>query len=136
MPPGPRWLGRGCWPTSPTTPTRRPTSGNGSFLQGDSGAGRGWQLYRDAAAVDPEVRADQQELSRLRRFTATGLLSGLPTTALRTGMTRDDAIDTLMVIMGPESYDLLVRQTGYSVDRFEQWTARTLVAALLEPDSG
>jgi hypothetical protein len=64
------------------------------------------------------------------------LLSGLPTTALRTGMTRDDAIDTLMVIMGPESYDLLVRQTGYSVDRFEQWTARTLVAALLEPDSG
>jgi len=51
-------------------------------------------------------------------------------------MTRDDAIDTLMVIMGPESYDLLVRQTGYSVDRFEQWIARTLVAALLKPDSG
>ena len=99
-------------------------------------AALGWQLYRDAAAVDPEVRADQQELSRLRRFTATGLLSGVPTTALRAGMTRDDAIDTLMVIMGPESYDLLVRQTGYSVDRFEQWIARTLVAALLEPDSG
>ena len=51
-------------------------------------------------------------------------------------MTRDDAIDTLMVIMGPESYDLLVRQTGYSMDRFEQWISRTLVAALLEPDSG
>ena len=64
------------------------------------------------------------------------MLSGLPTSALRTGMTRDDAIDTLMVIMGPESYHLLVRQAGYSVDRFERWIARTLVAALLKPDSG
>ena len=42
-------------------------------------------------------------------------------------MTRDDAIDTLMVIMGPESYDLLVRQTGYSVDRFR---------AVDRPDAG
>jgi AcrR family transcriptional regulator len=93
----------------------------------------GWQLYRDAAAVDPEVRADQQELSRLRRFTAVGLLSGLPTSALRAGMTRDDAVDTVMVVMGPESYDLLVRQTGYSLDRFERCSADTLIAALLEP---
>jgi len=38
-----------------------------------------------------------------------------------------------MVVMGPESYDLLVRQTGYSLDRFERWTADTLIAALLEP---
>jgi len=99
-------------------------------------AALGWQLYRDAAAVDPEVRADQRELSRLRRFTAIGLLSGLPTGALRAGMTRDDAVDTLMVVMGPESYDLLVGQTGYSLDRFERWTADTLIAALLEPDQG
>jgi len=96
-------------------------------------AALGWQLYRDAAAVDPEVRADQREFSRLRRFTVTGLLSGLPASALRTGLTRDDAIDTLMVIMGPESYDLLVGQSGYSLDRFEHWVADTSIAALLEP---
>jgi AcrR family transcriptional regulator len=96
-------------------------------------AALGWQLYRDAAAVDPEVRADQQELSRQRRVTIAGVLSGLPDRAFRSGMTRDEAIDTLMVVMGPESYDLLVRQTGYSLDRYEQWTARTSIAALLEP---
>jgi hypothetical protein len=39
----------------------------------------------------------------------------------------------VMVVMGPESYDLLVRQTGYSLDRFERWSADTLIAALLEP---
>jgi hypothetical protein len=118
-------------------PIRGPTSAQWPDSSGRRPSGpRGWQLYRDAAAVDPEVRADQRELSRLRRFTAIGLLSGLPTGALRAGMTRDDAVDTLMVVMGPESYDLLVGQTGYSLDRFERWTADTLIAALLEPDQG
>lgn len=97
-------------------------------------AALGWQLYRDAAAVDPEVRADQQQLSRLRRVTLTAGLSGLPDEAFRSGITRDEAIDTAMVIMGPESYDLLVLQNGYSLDRFEQWVAGTLIAALLEPE--
>ena len=96
-------------------------------------AAPGWQLYRVAAAVPPEVRADQVELSRLRRLTATGLFSVVSNSALRAGMTRDDAIDTFLVIMGPESYDLLVRQMGYSVDRFERWIAGTLIASLLEP---
>lgn len=94
-------------------------------------AALGWQLYRDAAAVDPEVRQDQLEFSRQRRATVTGVLGGLPSEALRAGMTRDEAIDTFMVIAGPESYDLLVGQTGYDLDRFEQWIARTLIAALL-----
>ena len=81
-------------------------------------AALGWQLYRDAAAVDPEIRADQLELSRRRRVTMTGLLSGLPDRALRTGLSRDAAIDTLLVVMGPESYSLLVGQTGYSLQQF------------------
>jgi AcrR family transcriptional regulator len=97
-------------------------------------ASLGWQLYRDAAAVDPEIRADQRELSRLRRLTTAGVLSALPDTALRPGMTQDTAIDTAMVVMGPESYDLLVRQLGYSLDRFEQWIADTLIACLLPPE--
>ena len=98
-------------------------------------AALGWQLYRDAAAVDPEIRNDQLELSRLRRVTLTGLLSGLPDGALRDGLSRDDAIDTLLVIMGPESYVLLVGQAGYSLQRFEEWLAATLIASLLEPGS-
>jgi hypothetical protein len=49
-----------------------------------------------------------------------GVLSGLPDSAIRVGLTRDDAIDTVMVVLGPESYDLLVLQVGYSLDRFEQ----------------
>lgn len=98
-------------------------------------AALGWQLYRDAAAVDPEVREDQREFSRRRRATVAGVLDGLSSHALRIGMSRDDAIDTVMVIAGPESYDLLVVQTGYDLDQFEVWIARTLIAALLEPDT-
>jgi hypothetical protein len=67
--------------------------------------------------------------------TLTGLLSGLPDGALRVGLSRDDAIDTLLVIMGPESYLLLVGQAGYSLQRFEEWLAATLIASLLKPGS-
>lgn len=98
-------------------------------------AALGWQLYRDAAAIDPEIRADQEELVNNRRHTMTVVMSRLPDSALRPGLSRDDAIDTAMVVMGPESYHLLVEQFGYSPDRYEQWVDRTLTAALLEPGS-
>ena len=99
-------------------------------------AALGWRLYRDAAAVDPDIGADQLALSRQRRLTMTGLLSGLPDSAFRARLSRDDAIDTLLVIMGPESYHLLVDQSGYSLQRFEEWVADTLIACLLEPRLG
>ena len=47
----------------------------------------------------------------------TGVLSRLPDSASAAGLSRDDAIDTAMVVMGPESYHLLVEQFGYSLDR-------------------
>ncbi len=90
-----------------------------------------WRLYRDAAATEPEIAADWHRLQLLRRDTLAALLHDLPDAELRTGLTRDDAVDTLWAIASPETYDLLVERAGYTMDRYQTWITNTLAAALL-----
>ena len=61
------------------------------------------------------------------------LLHGVTGSAvsLADGLTRQQAIDTAWAIASPESYDLLVRRLGYSLDEFRFWMERTLSAAIL-----
>jgi AcrR family transcriptional regulator len=92
-----------------------------------------WRLYRDAAAVDPEIAGDHAELERERRRTLAAALAGLDDECLRPGLTRDAAVDTLLVLAGPASYEALVEGRGYSLDEFEAWLAGCLVALLLRP---
>jgi len=97
----------------------------------------GWQTYRDGAAVDPDIAADWQQLSDLRRRAFHAFFARIPPEALRAGLSNAAAADTAWVIASPDTHDLLVRQAGYSYDQLENWTRSTLSAALLagqEPD--
>jgi AcrR family transcriptional regulator len=105
------------------------------FRQIAERAALGWQLYRDAAATDSEVAADWQALQALRRQTFATLIGRLPTAGLRRGLTRAAAADTAWAIASPETYDLLVRHRGYTLDRYQKWVASSLEALLLEPTS-
>lgn len=93
-----------------------------------------WRLYRDAAAVDPEIAADHAELERERRRTLAAALTGLDDGSLRPGLTREAAVDTLLVLASPATYECLVTDRGYSLDEFESWLADSLVAGLLRRD--
>ena len=90
--------------------------------------------WSDAAAVDPEIAADRAELDRERRRTLAAALAGLDDGCLRPGLTRSAAVDTLLVVAGPATYEALVEGLGYSLDEFETWLAGTLIAAVLRPD--
>lgn len=92
-----------------------------------------WRLYREAAAVDPEIAADHAELERERRRTLAAALAGVDDDCLRPGLTRSVAVDTLLVLAGPATYQALVEGLGYPLDEFESWLADTSVAALLAP---
>jgi AcrR family transcriptional regulator len=91
----------------------------------------GWQTYRDGAAVDPDIAADWQALSDLRRGGFHALIARIPAGVLRPGLTSAAAADTAWVIASPDTHDLLVRQAGYSYDQLEEWVRSTLAAALL-----
>jgi AcrR family transcriptional regulator len=91
----------------------------------------GWQTYREGAGVDPDIAADWQQLSDLRRRAFHAFFARLPAKALRPGLTNAVAADTAWVIASPDTHDLLVRQAGYSYDQLEEWVRGTLGAALL-----
>ena len=93
----------------------------------------GWQTYRDAAATDPDIAADWQRLSEMRREAFHALLARIPDAALRPGLSPALAADTAWAIASPETHHQLVRQAGYTYDDLESWVRSTLSAALL-PD--
>jgi hypothetical protein len=64
------------------------------------------------------------------------VISRLPTGSLRSGLTLDAAVDTAWAIASPETYDLLVRHAGYTLDNYEDWVIATLTAVLLRPQPG
>jgi AcrR family transcriptional regulator len=96
-------------------------------------AALGWQLYRDAAASDAEIAADWQVLQELRHQTFAGLINHLPARSLRPGLTRAGATDTAWTIASPDTYDLLVRIRGYTLDQYQKWVTTSLTNLLLRP---
>jgi AcrR family transcriptional regulator len=94
-------------------------------------AATGWRLYRDAAAVDPEIAADWHELQILRHRLFSRILGDIPASALADGFTIETAVDTAWTIASPESHDLLVHRLGYTLPEFQLWMEQTLSAALL-----
>jgi AcrR family transcriptional regulator len=96
-------------------------------------AALGWQLYRDGAASDPEIAADWQALQALRHQTFSALIKRLPAGSLRTGLTRSSATDTAWAIASPDTYDMLVRIRGYTIDQYQKWVTTSLTTLLLRP---
>ena len=89
-------------------------------------------LVREAAASDPEMARLQQEMdaARLTRMThnARTLLNGRH---LREGLTLEAAAEVLWIYSSPELYELLVLRRGWSVERYGQFIADAMIAALL-----
>ena len=98
-------------------------------------AATGWALYRDAAAVDPEIAADWNELQLLRHQLISQVLADIPATAMTRGLTQKSAADTAWTIASPESYDLLVHRLGYQLSDFHDWVKRTLITSILADQS-
>lgn len=94
-------------------------------------AAAGWKLYRDAAATDAEIAADWDQLQLMRRETMATIVAHIPSDELRPGLSLEAARDTAWAIASPESHELLVRRTGYSLEEFERWMDATLTATLL-----
>lgn len=98
-------------------------------------AATGWALYREAAAIDPELAADWDQLQGLRHRLFGKILSGIPEDALRPGLTWAAAVDTAWVIASPDSYELLVGRLQYTPAAFQEWMRQTLFSALLGLDT-
>jgi AcrR family transcriptional regulator len=89
-------------------------------------------LAREAATSDPEIAATLDQISAARYERMTVNARGLWTAGhLRPGITSEQAADILWAYCSPELYDLLVTRRGWSAERFGNFIAEALTAALL-----
>jgi AcrR family transcriptional regulator len=95
-------------------------------------AGPPHRVLMEAAATDPELAAvwtqlEAQRLDGMRRIAQ--LLSDRG--ALRPGLSVEEAGDVLWTMNSLAVYDLLVRQRGWTPERYRDWIASTNARALL-----
>lgn len=89
-------------------------------------------VVRGAAAIDAEL-ADIWATNIAQRGTVQRTFAAaLATkTQLCDGLTVDEAADIMLLLLGPESYSLLVGVRGWSRERWQDWTLEALVRQLL-----
>jgi AcrR family transcriptional regulator len=93
------------------------------------------ERLREAAATDPRLAelwstAEQQRLygARLVASTVEGLAP------LRPGLTQDRAAEAIWALTGPEHYQRLVHDRGWSQEEYIDWLGRSFEAILLSDD--
>jgi AcrR family transcriptional regulator len=95
-------------------------------------AGKIQLVIRSAAAVDPEVEAVWDQMTKERLVGMTAFAQHLNDGKhLRSGISVEDARDILWTYNSVEIYDLLVLQRGWTPEMYGRWVAEAMIAALL-----
>jgi TetR/AcrR family transcriptional regulator of autoinduction and epiphytic fitness len=90
-----------------------------------------------ASTADPEAAAIWQKNLEDRRTGMTMFAAELAATGeLRPEHTVETTTDVLWLAMDVRNYDWLVRQRGWSPERFQRWYVDTVTAALLPAANG
>jgi AcrR family transcriptional regulator len=84
------------------------------------------------AAGDPEVRAFIETIENERAVGTAGIVAMLHERfGLRAGLTVAEAADILWTLTAPELPLRLIHRRGWSLDKYEAWSADTMAHALL-----
>ena len=92
-------------------------------------------IYAGAVTSEPDARADLEPRLALRER-AIRLVGEAVRPRLKAGLTQDDAVAILSALTIPEVYRDLVRDRGWTPDRYQQWVGRTLTEQLLTSPRG
>jgi len=91
-----------------------------------------FDLMRGAGVVAPELAKLEQQRERLRYAGEKGVINFLRDSgSLRPELTDKTARDIFWMLTGGDVYRMLVRERGWSPQKYEDWLADTLVRSLL-----
>jgi AcrR family transcriptional regulator len=89
----------------------------------------------EGSSKDPELAELAEQMIRQRAITAGWIVDGLAGKAdLRDELTRQDAVDTMWLLMEPAVFQRLLGHRHWTVDRYQTWFAHT-ARRLLVPDT-
>ena len=93
-----------------------------------------FDLMRGAGVVAPQLAKLAQQRERLRYEKEESMISFLRNAAaLRPGLSHKTARDIFWMLTGGDVYRMLVRERGWSPQKYQNWLADTLVHSLLSP---
>ncbi|HVO79260.1 MAG TPA: TetR/AcrR family transcriptional regulator [Terriglobales bacterium] len=93
-----------------------------------------FDLMRGAGVVAPELAKLQQQRERLRYEREESMIIFLRDSGrLRPGLSHKSARDISWMLTGGDVYRMLVRERGWSPQKYQDWLADTLVRSLLAP---
>jgi AcrR family transcriptional regulator len=88
----------------------------------------------DAARLDPDIAEVAAQLIRQREIMAAWLVDQLKARSpLRHGTGRDEAIDTVWLLMDPAVFTRLTSQRNWTAMQFRAWFTDTVTRLLMEP---
>ncbi|TMR91440.1 helix-turn-helix transcriptional regulator [Nonomuraea basaltis] len=94
----------------------------------------------EAASTDPELAELAEQMTAQRATTAEWIIDQLTRRALlREECSRQEAIDTVWILMDPAVFDRLTRRRDWTLQQYERWFAdsagRLLIAGTTSPES-
>jgi AcrR family transcriptional regulator len=93
-----------------------------------------FELMRGAGVVAPELAKLEQQRERLRYTGEKGVITFLHDSGrFRPELTDNTARDIFWMLTGGDVYRMLVRERGWSPQKYQDWLADTLVHSLLSP---
>jgi len=91
-------------------------------------------LLRGAGVVAPELAKLEKQRERLRYEREEAMITSLREAGrLRPGLDHGAARDIFWMFTGRDVYRMLVRERGWSPQKYQDWLADTLVRSLLTP---
>lgn len=91
----------------------------------------------EGSATDPALADVVEQLVGQREVTAGWVVDGLAAKAdLRAELGRQDAVETVWVLMDPAIFDRVVRRRGWTVEQYQDWFARSARRLLIDDIPG
>jgi AcrR family transcriptional regulator len=82
---------------------------------------------------DPDLAELAHRLTEQRAVMATWLIEQLKRRQpLRAGLTKQDALDTVWVLLDPAVYERLTHHRGHSIEYYERWIADSITRMLFD----
>lgn len=88
----------------------------------------------EGSAKDRELEEVAEQMVAQRAVTASWIVEGVSRVAsLREGCSREEAVDTVWLLMDPAVFDRLTRRRNWTAEHYERWFSRS-AARLLTAD--
>jgi AcrR family transcriptional regulator len=92
------------------------------------------RVMEQVPSTDPGLEELRTNLFRQIRAGCAFWIAQIGPTALRPGLSEDQATDVMFTVQAPSLYSMFTVDLGWSADRYEEWLAHAIPHLLLRPE--